>query len=100
MDITEISKILSNTTRIHILQWLKDPEQHFPPHKDLGHFNDGVCVQYICDKTRLSQSTVSQYLIAMQKAGLIIPTRHGKWTYYKRNESTIDAYIAALQKQL
>jgi len=100
MDITEISKILSNTTRVNILHWLKNPEQHFPPHQELKHFNDGVCVQYICEKTQLSQSTVSQYLIAMQKADLIVPTRHGKWTYYKRNEQTIAAYIAALKKQI
>jgi DNA-binding transcriptional ArsR family regulator len=100
MSITKVSKILSNKTRISILKWLKDPEAYFPPHKDVSHFNDGVCVGYIQDKAGLSQSTISTYLNAMQNAGLIIPTRYGKWTYYKRNEKGIKAYIEALEKEL
>lgn len=100
MDIIEINKVLSNETRLNILKWLKEPEVHFPPHKDLGHFNDGVCVQYIGDKAELSQSTVSHFLTKMQKAGLIIPTRHGKWTYYKRNEQLIKQYINFLKKSI
>ncbi len=100
MDIAEINKVLSNHTRLSILKWLKEPESNFPEHKDLGHFNDGVCVQYIGDKAGLSQSTVSHYLSIMHKAGLVIPTRHGKWTYYKRNENHIAAYLDFLKNNL
>ncbi|MEK6154101.1 ArsR family transcriptional regulator [Flavobacteriaceae bacterium 3-367] len=100
MDITEISQILSNTTRVNILKWLKLPEKHFPPHQDIDHFDDGVCVGYIQDKAGLSQSTISTYLSAMQQAGLIIPTRHGKWTYYRRDEAVIQAYIDGLKQEL
>ena len=100
MEITEISKVLSNKTRVAILQWLKAPERNFPPHQDIDHFNDGVCVGYIQDKTGLSQSTVSTYLTSMQNVGLVIPTRHGKWTYYRRNETVIQDYIKALTNDL
>lgn len=100
MDIIEINKVLSNETRMKILKWLKKPAKHFPPHIELGHFNDGVCVQHIHDKAGLAQSTISHYLTLMQKAGLIIPTRHGKWTYYKRDEVLIKNYIKMLKKQL
>mgnify|MGYP005646866033 CR=1 len=100
MDIIEINKALSNKTRLNILNWLKAPEQHFPPHVDLGHFNDGVCVQYIKKKSGLSQSTISHFLSLLQKAGLIIPTRHGKWTYYKRDEVVIQHYLAHLKETL
>jgi len=100
MDIVEINKILSNQLRVDILNWLKAPEENFPPHKDLGHFNDGVCVQYIGEKAEISQSTVSHYLSSMQKAGLIIATRHGKWTYYKRNEEAIQNYAKYITKHL
>lgn len=100
MNIVEINKVLSNQTRVSILQWLKVPEDNFPPHKGLGHFNDGVCVQYIQKKANLSQSTVSHYLSLMEKAGLVTPTRHGKWTYYKRNESLIKKYIDFLKVEL
>jgi ArsR family transcriptional regulator len=100
MSITEVSKVLSNNTRVKILKWLKDPEAHFPAHKDIDHFNDGVCVGYIQEKAGLSQSTISTYLTGMQNAGLIIPTRHGKWTYYKRNDKVLKAYIEELEKEL
>ena len=100
MDIIALSKALSNETRVHILQWLKDPECNFPPHRELGHFRFGVCSQYIQDKAGLSQSTISHFLNMMEKAGLVIATRHGKWTYYKRNETTIADYIRYLRKEL
>ncbi len=100
MNIVEISKVLSNKTRVNILKWLKDPEANFPPHQDIDHFNDGVCVGFIQNKTGLSQSTVSTYLNTMQNANLVIPTRHGKWTYYRRNEDIIKNYIKALETAL
>lgn len=100
MNIVEISKILANQTRVDILKWLKHPEENFPPHQDIDHFNDGVCVGYIQDKTGLSQSTISTYLNSMQNAKLVIPTRHGKWTYYKRNEEVIKAYTQNLIEEL
>ncbi len=100
MNIVEISKILSNQTRVDILNWLKNPEDHFPPHQDIDHFDDGVCVGYIQDRAGLSQSTISTYLNSMQNANLVIPTRHGKWTYYKRNEAIIAAYLKHLKEQL
>jgi len=100
VKIVEISKELANQTRVSILNWLKDPESNFPPHQDIDHFDDGVCVGYIQDKAGLSQSTISTYLNSMQNAQLVIPTRHGKWTYYKRNEKVIQAYIKNLKQQL
>lgn len=95
-QIIEISKALSNKTRLKIFQWLKNPEEHFPPHKDIKHFNDGVCVSYIKEKSNLSQSTISNYLTIMEKCELITLTRHGKWTYYKRNEDIIEKYSLAI----
>lgn len=89
---TEIGKCLSNKIRFQILEWLKEPEKHFPPHETLKHFNDGVCVTYIQEKTKLSQSTISTYLTNMEKCGLLISTRHGKWSYLKRNEETIKQF--------
>jgi len=100
MDIVEISKVLSNDTRVRILGWLKEPERNFPPHVDIDGFEDGVCVGYIQDKTGLSQSTISTYLTSMQRVGLVIPKRHGRWTYYKRNEEVISTYINTLTQEL
>jgi ArsR family transcriptional regulator len=100
MDIVKINKVLANKTRLDIIRWLKKPEQHFPPHKELKHFDFGVCGLFIQGKTGLSQSTISLYLSTMEKADLLIPTRIGKWTYFKRNEKTIATYLAIINKDL
>ncbi|OJJ16486.1 transcriptional regulator [marine bacterium AO1-C] len=98
MNILELSKILSNQVRIDILTWLKKPEDNFPKQVNVPDFNDGVCVCHIQDKTGLSQSTVSHYLTQMHKVNLLIATRHGKWTYYRRNEEAIQQYIELLKQ--
>lgn len=100
MNIVEMNKVLSNKVRINILNWLKKPEEHFPPQINVSNFNDGVCVCHIQVKVGLSQSTTSHYLSMMEKAGLLIATRHGKWTYYKRNEALISKYIRSLKQEL
>ena len=81
----EIFKALSNKMRLEILQWLKDPEASFPEQAQAG-FEFGVCVGQIQRKAGLTQSTVSEYLSILQRAGLVESTRVGQWTYYKRNE--------------
>ena len=100
MDLIEINKILSNSVRLDILVWLKEPEKHFPIQLIRGHYDDGVCVQYIGAKSGLSVSTISHYLSMMQKAGLLTSSRHGKWTYYKRNNEAIINYINILKERL
>jgi DNA-binding transcriptional ArsR family regulator len=100
MDIIEINKVLSNQVRVDMLHWLKKPEENFPKQIYVPDFSDGVCVCHIQNKTGLSQSTVSHYLTMLQKANLLIATRHGKWTYYRRNESEILKYINTLATAL
>ena len=72
------------------MQWLKDPEKHFPDQFISDHTKGmdyvGVCVGQIQQKTGLTQSTVSEYLAVLQRTGLVESTRVGQWTYYKRNE--------------
>lgn len=93
---TEIGKCLSNQTRFQIVEWLKEPEKNFPPHESLRHFDEGVCVTYIQEKAGLSQSTISTYLTNMEKCGLLISTRHGKWSYFRRNEQIIQQFVKYL----
>lgn len=100
MNLIEINKALSNPIRIDILDWLKKPKQNFPPHLELGHFDYGVCLVFIKNKANLSQSTISQYMSQLQKAGLVDSKRIGKWTYFKRNEQNIKQYINILSQKL
>lgn len=97
MNMIPVLKALSNEKRLNILRWLKDSRKHFKSlHCDVE--KDGVCVGLIEKKVGLSQSTVSQYLLLLQQAGLITTERKGQWTYCKRNEKTIQALIEELKK--
>ncbi len=58
------------------------------------------CVSSIQAKVNLSPSTVSNYLDTLQRAGLLLSERHGKWTYYRRNEKTIKALGEYVKKEL
>ena len=98
MDELEIFKALSNKTRLSMLQWLKEPEKHFPNQAE--GFEAGVCVGEIHKKAGLTQSTVSEYLSILQRAGLIESTRKGQWTYYRRNPKALDALIQIIEKEL
>jgi DNA-binding transcriptional ArsR family regulator len=100
MDFIKINKALSNQTRVNILNWLKEPEEWFPPHVELGHFDFGVCLVFIKNKADLSQSTISQYMLQLQNIDFVTATRLGKWTYFKRNEEAIKKYINHLKKEL
>lgn len=93
----DVLKALANEKRLQILHWLKVPEQHFPPHREIDGFGQGVCVTFIQAKLGLSQAATSQYLTILQKAGLLIATRIGKYTYYRRDESALARFITQLQ---
>lgn len=86
MDQLEVFKALSNEKRLQILQWLREPQLHFTSHADNDFEKKGVCVGFIQKKSGLTQSTVSEYLSILLKAGLLTCVREGQWTYYKRNE--------------
>jgi ArsR family transcriptional regulator len=77
---------------------LKEPEKNFP---ETSHIEpSGVCVGSIQQKAGLTQSTVSEYLTMLSRANLVIATRKGQWTYYKRNEEAIKALGLSIQEGL
>ncbi|MBJ8338958.1 helix-turn-helix transcriptional regulator [Antrihabitans sp. YC3-6] len=80
-------RALANPTRVQILQWLKDPTS-FPPQLEPAE-DVGVCLKHIQARAQVSQSTASQYMAALQSAGLVTSRRIGQWTHYQRNEDQI-----------
>lgn len=105
MDLLGCFKALSNSTRLQMLRWLRDPSTHFSPpefpSQDAGDVEDvGVCVSYIQRKSGLSQSTVSEYLSALERADLVSSERIGQWTYYRRNEGTIEELSERIRSEL
>ncbi len=94
-DLLYVFKALSNPRRLQILDWLREPATHFPAQDDpIEEF--GVCVKQIQEKAGISQSTASQFMSVLQRAGLVESTRMGPWTYYRRDEGR----IARLREQL
>lgn len=99
-SLREALNALSNQHRLTILIWLTDPQRHFPPQLDGDLVKDGVCVGFITDKTGLSQPTVSLYMQALAKAGLVTSTRIKNWVYYKANRPAIDKLLDDLDRAL
>lgn len=87
-DLLDVFKALSNPRRLQIMGWLRDPTRHFAPQADPIE-EVGVCVKQIQEKAGVSQSTASQFMSVLQRAGLVESTRIGPWTYYRRNEKRI-----------
>ena len=82
-----------------ILEQLKAPLSNSPP-QDHGDPAIGVCVTHLQHKAGLSASTASAHLAILQRAGFVLTTRIGKWTYYRRNEEVIDDFAARLTIEL
>ncbi|MGE6662991.1 ArsR/SmtB family transcription factor [Pseudomonas sp. NPDC077408] len=99
IDVSEALKALDNPTRLAILTLLKDPKTNFPE-QEADPEQLGVCVSIIQERVGLSQSTVSNYLAALQRAQLVTSQRIGPWTYYKRNEQKIALLLEALGKAI
>jgi ArsR family transcriptional regulator len=73
---------------LQIMGWLRDPTGHFEPQSDPID-EVGVCVKQIQEKAGVSQSTASQFMQTLQRAGLVTSQRRGAWTYYRRDEDSI-----------
>ncbi|MDJ0463769.1 metalloregulator ArsR/SmtB family transcription factor [Streptomyces sp. H27-C3] len=96
-DLIEVFKALGNPARLQIMQWLKDPETHFGEYQPIADRQVvGVCVTHIHAKSGLAQSTVSSYMSTLERAGLVHPTRVGKWTHYRRDEERLAQVARAI----
>jgi DNA-binding transcriptional ArsR family regulator len=89
MPIVETIRALANERRLQILEWLKDPEAHFPAQVDGDLVKDGVCVVFIAEKLGISQPTATEHLKVLSQAGLVRSKRIKQWTFYKRDETRI-----------
>jgi ArsR family transcriptional regulator len=98
-ELLELFKALSNPTRLQILRWLGDPEANFDP-QDEPAAEVGVCVKQIQAKAGISQSTASQFMGVLQRAGLVSSRRIGRWTYFKREDERIGELPALLRVSL
>lgn len=88
-DVNLLLRALANDKRLQILDWLKQPEAHFPPQVDGDLIADGVCGQLIAEKLGVRPPTVSEHLKILSQAGLLKSKRIKQWTFYSRDEKKI-----------
>ncbi len=100
IDVSVQIKALSNPCRLTILEWLKDPEAHFPKQRDADLVEDGVCVGFLTEKVGLSQPTVTSHMQKLAQAGFVTSKKIKNWVYYRRDEARIDAFYAELGTRL
>jgi ArsR family transcriptional regulator len=84
-----VVKALANERRLEIMNWLRDPTEHFPPQVDGDLVKDGVCGVFIAQKLGVSPPTASEHLRILVHAGLIRGKKIKQWTFYKRDEKRI-----------
>jgi ArsR family transcriptional regulator len=82
-------KALASDKRLLILEWLRDPERHFPPQRDGDLVQDGVCSLFIAQKLGVSQPTCGEHLRVLAQAGMVRGTKIKQWVYYQRDEVRI-----------
>jgi ArsR family transcriptional regulator len=85
----DLFKALASDKRLQILEWLRDPEAHFPPQQDGDLVEDGVCSCFIADKLAVSQPTCGEHLKILSRAGLVRSKKIKQWVFYQRDEDRI-----------
>jgi len=92
----DLVKALASEKRLLILEWLRDPQAHFPVQRDGDLVRDGVCSLFIAEKLGVSQPTCGEHLKILSRAGLIRGKKIKQWVFYQRDE----AHIAAAKELL
>ena len=96
----QVFAALASPKRLQVLQWLKDPQAHFPPQREGDLVDDGVCVLFIAQKLGVAQPTATSHLQVLARVGLVTSKRLGQWTYYKRDEPAIAALADRIGEEL
>ena len=93
-------KAVASGVRRSILDDLKTPANRFPPQVDGDFVRDGVCADFIRARLGVSAATTSRHLTLLVDAGLLLATRKKGWTFYRRDEQAIAAFVQDLSSTL
>jgi DNA-binding transcriptional ArsR family regulator len=89
MRALRILQALANDRRRQILEWLKNPESHYPLQDDGDLVKDGVCVRLIAEKLGISESALREHMRVLAQAKFVQSKRIKQCTFYKRDENAI-----------
>jgi ArsR family transcriptional regulator len=99
MDISKVCNALGNETRFQIVRALKDKTIGTCCDK-IQYFENGISVADAVSTTGLAQSTVSQHLAVLEKAGVIIREKRGQWTCFFLNKKLLEQFCCAVRNTL
>jgi DNA-binding transcriptional ArsR family regulator len=89
-ELLDALKALANPVRLQIMEWLRDSAVEFADYEPIADRTEfGVCASHIQAKSGLAQSTISSYMVTLERAGLVHSTRIGKWTHYRCNDALL-----------
>lgn len=99
MDISKVCNALGNETRYQIIKAMKDRAIGTCCDK-IQYFEGGVSVADVVTTTGLAQSTVSQHLMVLEQAGLIVREKRSQWTCFFLNRPLLEAFLDEARKAL
>ncbi len=85
---------------MQVLRLLAEPDKHFGHQWSADAVEFGVCMTMIAEALGVAQPTASKHLDILKQAGFITVRKHQKWSYCKRDNAAIGAYLAWLQNDL
>lgn len=99
MDVVQICNALGNKTRYELIKALRC--------RDIGtfcnrieYYENGVSVGDVVKLTGLAQSTVSQHLSVLLRAGLVIKQKREPWSCYFLNTKLVDEFLETLKSDM
>ncbi len=99
MDVAAICNALGNKIRYQLVKSLKDKSISTCCNR-IEYYENGVSVGDVVKFTGLAQSTVSQHLAVLMKAGIIYKEKRDLWSCYFLNTKVVDKYLKELKKDL
>ena len=99
MEASEICNALGNKTRYRIIRSMKNKSISTCCDR-IEYFENGVSVGDVVKMTGLAQSTVSQHLFVLEKAGLLYKEKRDTWTCYFLNTKVLEAFLQELDSDL
>lgn len=99
MDLSKVCDALGNETRFQIVKALKDKTIGTCCDK-IQYFENGISVADVVGITGLAQSTVSQHLAVLEKAGVIIREKRSQWTCFFLNKKLLEDFCREIHEAL
>ena len=99
MDLPAVCDALGNKTRYQLIKSLKDRTINTCCDK-IEYFENGASVGDVVKLTGLAQSTVSQHLAVLVKAGLLSREKRENWSCYFLNTGFIADFLRELDRDL